>query len=441
MLNTNKGQSIIEYTALALLILVATMVMGPYVIRSIGAHFKIWQEEVSDSAHDRLLQNPEILSSVCRPTEPPRIYTGCGGQTAGPEYRCGTPFKEPQIKCEVWARFFEERGIPDGCFYCAGCNYDLSCCQTYNPLPAASGGPECGKRPLLAYVEPDRKPRPPNDAETTFRGSLEAIDVSLTGEAEDQSCYFGEEMTRNNCFPRFTSPLPPGWTKPPLPPIECKINSDCDARCEGYVPAGATACADTTTLTESKALFFDAGRSSCGPPEDDSDDCAMYCSEPNYELGYDTTGQLTCIKRDPVCDPNTLYGCLAGTSINGYYNGYSYYLWDCQGANNGTTTPCNKACAPQDEIINWGTAWNNWGFVPGSEDGLCKLFGYETGYSCGAFIWDDCGASFNIDYKSGGAGWTGPVTLNGYSGLYSVSSCLMTIPGHYSCLRCVTTCP
>jgi hypothetical protein len=115
--------------------------------------------------------------------------------------------------------------------------------------------------------------------------------------------------------------------------------NNCDARCEGYVPAGATACADTTTLTESKALFFDAARSSCGPPEDDSDDCAMYCSEPNYELGYDSTGKLTCIKRDPACDPNNRYSCYNGAVVNGWKDD-NYHYWQCQGANNGTVQDC-----------------------------------------------------------------------------------------------------
>ncbi len=47
------GQSLIEYSLIALLVILGIVVMGPYVLRSINAHFKIWDEEIQDSHNER----------------------------------------------------------------------------------------------------------------------------------------------------------------------------------------------------------------------------------------------------------------------------------------------------------------------------------------------------------------------------------------------------
>ena len=57
----NRGQSIIEYCTLAMLIIVGTIVMGPYVIRSVNAHFKLWQESVDDSINDAEFDIPAFI--------------------------------------------------------------------------------------------------------------------------------------------------------------------------------------------------------------------------------------------------------------------------------------------------------------------------------------------------------------------------------------------
>ena len=62
-MKTIKGQSIIEYSALVVLIIVAITVMGPYVLRSINAHFKLWQEAIDDSVNDRMLKVPMVKIS------------------------------------------------------------------------------------------------------------------------------------------------------------------------------------------------------------------------------------------------------------------------------------------------------------------------------------------------------------------------------------------
>jgi len=61
-MSKNKGQSIFEYSALAMLVVVGVIVMGPYIVRSIGAHFKLWQESIDDP-NDRMEINPSAFEA------------------------------------------------------------------------------------------------------------------------------------------------------------------------------------------------------------------------------------------------------------------------------------------------------------------------------------------------------------------------------------------
>ena len=54
MSNHKRGQSIIEYSLILTLVILGVAVMGPYILRSINAHFKIWDDEIQDSHNERL---------------------------------------------------------------------------------------------------------------------------------------------------------------------------------------------------------------------------------------------------------------------------------------------------------------------------------------------------------------------------------------------------
>ena len=58
---TNKAQSVIEYMIIIVLIMSATIVTGPYVIRSINAHFKSLDAAVYDTFHDPLKETGDTL--------------------------------------------------------------------------------------------------------------------------------------------------------------------------------------------------------------------------------------------------------------------------------------------------------------------------------------------------------------------------------------------
>jgi Flp pilus assembly pilin Flp len=52
------GQSIIEYVLIAVLVILGIVIMGPYVLRSVNAHFKLWDDGVQDSFTENITQAP-----------------------------------------------------------------------------------------------------------------------------------------------------------------------------------------------------------------------------------------------------------------------------------------------------------------------------------------------------------------------------------------------
>jgi len=63
------GQSLIEYALITVLVVMGTVVMGPYVLRSVNGHFKLWDQGVHDSFTEGLVQAPPfslITNCTCQ---------------------------------------------------------------------------------------------------------------------------------------------------------------------------------------------------------------------------------------------------------------------------------------------------------------------------------------------------------------------------------------
>ena len=75
-----RGQSIIEYTLIAILVILGIVYMGPYALRSVNAYFKLWDDSVQDSFEENLNQVPvnaiPNISTNCVCTS---VDEGCGG--------------------------------------------------------------------------------------------------------------------------------------------------------------------------------------------------------------------------------------------------------------------------------------------------------------------------------------------------------------------------
>lgn len=82
---SQKSQSIIEFSSLIILVIIGIIVMRPYVIRAINAHFKSLEESIEESQKEEFQETP--LQELPSPPV-------CGDGT------CTAPFEDPNRCCE-----------------------------------------------------------------------------------------------------------------------------------------------------------------------------------------------------------------------------------------------------------------------------------------------------------------------------------------------------
>jgi len=107
MRKSQKAQSMIEYTLVIMVAMAAIIVMGPYVIRSINAHMKGWEETVDEAMNDPLKQTENF----------PGI-PACG------DGRCEFPLETPVSCCKDCG---QGRGDGTCCPPGEGVNNSLDC--------------------------------------------------------------------------------------------------------------------------------------------------------------------------------------------------------------------------------------------------------------------------------------------------------------------------
>jgi len=129
-----QGQSIVEYSLIAILVILGIVFMGPYVLRSIDAHFKLWDEGSQDSYQENLHQASlnviPYMNDDCTCTQ--TNSESCGG----PGLLCGANQHEVTWTCTPYQGCNGAKGgstcvdAPD----CCGCPQPSSNCGTV-PLP------------------------------------------------------------------------------------------------------------------------------------------------------------------------------------------------------------------------------------------------------------------------------------------------------------------
>ena len=139
-----QGQSIVEYALIATLVLLGVIFMGPYVLRSINAHFQLWDEGSQDSFHENLrqasLNSIPYLNSDCECTQ-------TTGQCGGPNMFCAANEKEIDWVCTPYQGCNGSKGTTT-------CVVDQDCCG----CPSVSG---CGAAALPTPATPGVTPHPP----------------------------------------------------------------------------------------------------------------------------------------------------------------------------------------------------------------------------------------------------------------------------------------
>ncbi|MBF0490549.1 MAG: hypothetical protein HQL15_08020, partial [Candidatus Omnitrophica bacterium] len=222
------GQSIIEYTVLAMLIIVGTIVMGPYLIRSINAQFKLWQESIDDSTNDRMQQGGSInIASVdCHAN--PLTNGGCGAR--GNVKQCKPNERYQYTPCTIGTCCY-------GKDFSETCTADPTCCDE---VTSCSGGGLltgcCGTTPINPIIT--RTP----DA----NGYLPPIYPTAPLNPTDD-CYYGEELQIGICNGMGVSP----------DKYICQSNSNCKPKCLGDVPTDDTTGDPLFTVCNNTGLTQD----------------------------------------------------------------------------------------------------------------------------------------------------------------------------------------
>lgn len=183
----HSGQSIIEYSIIAILVMLSVVIMGPYVLRSVNAHFKIWDDQVQDSANDRLTQASDIdLPANCRVNGPPLLGS------------CGV-VKGKTVTCQANERYKYYTFNPPGCYASESCTAEHipgyeDCCA-----PVVRG--DCGYRVRDAGALNRIPLRNAAGNTQTLKGETVYVPVPIPGNTPHDGCYYGEREVKQRCGP------------------------------------------------------------------------------------------------------------------------------------------------------------------------------------------------------------------------------------------------
>ena len=97
---TQRAQNLSEYSLLLALIMGSIIIAGPYVIRSVNANLKGWDDSIQDSVNDPLIQAPPDVVTI--------PGCDCSGWTAA---QCGPVTTPSGFSCPVF-QLLQTRSAP-----------------------------------------------------------------------------------------------------------------------------------------------------------------------------------------------------------------------------------------------------------------------------------------------------------------------------------------
>ena len=221
------GQSIIEYTLIAILVVLGIVYMGPYALRSVNGYFKLWDDSVQDSFEENLSQAPvSVIPDI-------NLTCNCTTQTDGV---CGGL---PGSSCQPGYRGSTSICTPQGCGgEGSTCTLDPTCC---GQTPRGCGGVALPQGTNGTYSVPDCTNPPP----------------------ASNDCYYGQILMASLCPISTSIPACPNNSTacPPASPTNCIPNPYCQANntcplptCTGSLPTGTIYCSTHTTTPPAAGL-------------------------------------------------------------------------------------------------------------------------------------------------------------------------------------------
>ncbi len=287
MLSKLRAQSIIEYALLAMLVIVGTIVMGPYVLRSINAHFKLWEESIDDSVNDRMVPGKgQVITGECHCGE--FVKGECGAHKQRSNEKCAPNERYEYTPCTPagcgFSKDFKEKCVPDN----EGCCSTFSLC-TQDPHNHDIGSC-CGSIPL---APDDARCAPAARANPDPVTGLPPVQIPANKTDYASYCCYGEEALINSCGTEVRCmPVPKGSPYPDA--------GQCDAECT-HIPSKAELCkgSDAGLTQDTKAQLLN----SCLSPQPQTielyvdDQAKVYASDSSGTKGallLDTDPSNTC---------------------------------------------------------------------------------------------------------------------------------------------------
>lgn len=306
MILHKKGQSSVELTVIAMAVILGIIVGGPYVLRSINAHFKLWDTAAQESNEDQLT----------RATKDQIGLTGgpCTYVSSNPTPNCGIH------GCGPLQREYIKQYSPSGCATGTECKNDDSCCST----PVATN--QCWRASLETHLAPSSALTSALTAQG-FKNTCTTSDLIYRFSCGDNA---GLELCKEHLSPDSDGPrdctpicrsteliqhalmcnpsksqwagLPADTSLPPPVATQANCSGTCDQYCEPgyhYIPSEATKCIK------------------CGDGHCDADencrscpcDCTS-CPATNLTVEFSGTTPGYCSNHDPN-------GCIPGIPQTG----------------------------------------------------------------------------------------------------------------------------
>ncbi|MBF0512262.1 MAG: hypothetical protein HQL13_08060 [Candidatus Omnitrophica bacterium] len=221
-----KGQSIIEYALIIILVVLGILYMGPYVLRSINAFFKLWDDSVRDSYTEHITQSPTIppINFLCTCSDSDLHI--CGINSAGTNSQC-------HADEEIYSHICTPNLCDGNPTTLCKKNPDF-CCNQYQKVG-------CGTKTLTTRAPDGTYIPSPSDGRAIPAGSnlsgsgchtYAFNDITASNPNPVPNCYFGQMMYATQCAMTATSP----------PIACCDVAPECSPHCSGEGAPGTQIC-------------------------------------------------------------------------------------------------------------------------------------------------------------------------------------------------------